>query len=55
MTIGNRPGEAPMDDHMTLDGGVHPDHPEDKESHVYVGSKARWETISDGLPQFETE
>ncbi len=39
----------------TLDGGVHPGHPEDKESHIYVGSKAGWETISDGLPQFETE
>lgn len=38
----------------TLDGGVHPGHPADKECHIYVGSKAEWERISDDLPQYET-
>jgi hypothetical protein len=37
----------------TLDGGKHPGHPADKECHIYVGSKAEWERISDGLPQYE--
>lgn len=36
----------------TLDGGVHPGHPSDKECHIHVGSKAVWETIGDDLPQF---
>jgi len=39
----------------TLDGGKHPGHPRDMECHIYVGSKVEWETIADGLPQFETE
>jgi len=38
----------------TLDGGVHPGHPADKECHIYVGSKAEWERIMDDLPQYET-
>ncbi len=38
----------------TLDGGVHPGHPADKECHIYVGSKAEWERISDDLPQYDT-
>lgn len=38
----------------TLDGGKHPGHPAESESHIYVRSKAEWETIGDGLPQFET-
>jgi hypothetical protein len=37
----------------TLDGGRHPGHPAHKECHIYVGSKAEWERISDGLPQYE--
>jgi len=36
----------------TLDGGKHPGHPADKECHIYVGSKAEWERIADGLPQY---
>jgi hypothetical protein len=38
----------------SLDDGAHPGHPADKESHIYVGSKASWETIADGLPQYDT-
>lgn len=38
----------------TLDGGMHPGHPPDKECHIYVGSKAEWERIGDDLPQYET-
>lgn len=38
----------------TLDGGKHPGHPAGSESHIYASSKAEWETIGDGLPQFET-
>jgi hypothetical protein len=29
-----------------------PGHPAEKECHIYVGSKAEWERISDGLPQY---
>lgn len=36
----------------TLDGGVHPGHPIGSECHIYVGSKAMWETIGDGLAQY---
>lgn len=38
----------------TLDGGVHPGHPDGKESHIYVGSKAEWERIADDLPKYDT-
>lgn len=38
----------------SLDDGAHPGHPTDKECHIYVRSKVPWETISDGLPQYET-
>ena len=38
----------------TLDGGRHPGHPAGKECHIYVGSKAEWDNIRDGLPQYET-
>ena len=38
----------------TLDGGVHPGHPVDKEAHIYVGSKAEWDHIADGLPMYDT-
>ncbi|MFO0993660.1 MAG: GFA family protein [Hyphomicrobiales bacterium] len=37
----------------TLDGGVHPGHPREKESHIHVASKAGWETIGDDLPQYD--
>lgn len=37
----------------TLDGGVHPGHPADKEAHIHVGSKAAWERITDDLPKYE--
>jgi hypothetical protein len=38
----------------TLDGGVHPGHPAGTESHIYVGSKAEWDTICGNLPQYDT-
>lgn len=38
----------------TLDGGKHPGHAASKESHIYAGSKAEWETIAGSLPQYET-
>lgn len=38
----------------TLDGGLHPGHPLGSERHAEVGSKAKWERISDNLPRFET-
>jgi hypothetical protein len=38
----------------TLDGGKHPGHLADKEVHIYVGSKAEWERISDDLPKYDT-
>lgn len=37
----------------TLDGGVHPGHPSDKECHIHVGSSAVWEIIGDDLPKYE--
>ncbi len=37
----------------TLDGGVHPGHPPEKESHTYVASKAEWDRIPDGIAQFD--
>jgi len=39
----------------TLDGGVHPGHPSDKESHIYVGSKAEWDTLGEGIARFEAD
>lgn len=35
----------------TLDGGVHPGHPAEKESHTFVGSKAEWDRFDVGLPR----
>jgi hypothetical protein len=37
----------------TIDGGRHPGHPPGSECHIYVRSKAEWETIADGLPQYQ--
>jgi len=37
----------------TIDGGRHPGHPPGSESHIYVRSKAEWEVIADGLPQYQ--
>lgn len=37
----------------TLDGGKHPGHPADKESHIYVGSRAEWDRFDDDLPKYE--
>ena len=37
----------------TLDGGVHPGHPEASEHHVHVGSKANWESFEDSLPRHD--
>lgn len=38
----------------TLDGGVHPGHPEGTESHTYMRSRAEWDRTADDLPKFET-
>ena len=38
----------------TLDGGVHPGHPDGTESHVHVASKAEWDRIGDDLPKYKT-
>ena len=35
----------------TLDGGVHPGHPDGAEYHVFVESKADWEAFEDNLPR----
>lgn len=37
----------------TLDGGAHPGQPKEKEFHIFVGSKAPWYAITDGLPQHQ--
>lgn len=37
----------------TLDGGVHPGHPADKECHIHVGSRAEWDVIAPGLPAYD--
>lgn len=37
----------------SLDGGVHPGHSADAECHIHVGSKAVWEQIEGGFPQYE--
>ena len=36
----------------TLDGGVHPGHPEGAEHHIHVGSKVTWEHFEDALPNY---
>ncbi|TFH12160.1 MAG: GFA family protein [Lentisphaerales bacterium] len=38
----------------TLDGGAHPGHPPDKESHVYMRSKAQWDRTADDLIKYST-
>ena len=38
----------------TLDDGVHPGHPPDKESHTYMRSKAEWDRTADDLAKYET-
>jgi hypothetical protein len=38
----------------TLDGGVHPGHPPNKESHIYMGSRAEWDRTADDLAKYET-
>lgn len=37
----------------TLDDGVHPGHPPDKEAHTFVGSRAKWDHFNDHLPRFD--
>lgn len=39
----------------TLDGGVHPGHPAGKESHIYLGSKAEWDCLGEGIARYETD
>lgn len=39
----------------TLDGGVHPGHPAEKESHIYVGSRAEWDCLGEGIARYEEE
>lgn len=36
-----------------LDEGADPGHADEKVNHIFVGSKAPWFEIADGLPQFE--
>jgi hypothetical protein len=38
----------------TLDGGVHPGHSPDKESHIYMRSKAEWDRTADDLIKYKT-
>ena len=38
----------------TLDGGVHPGHPADKEAHTYMSFKAQWDRTADDLPKYDT-
>ena len=38
----------------TLDDGVHPGHPPDKESHTYMHSKAEWDRTADDPAKYET-
>lgn len=37
----------------TLDGGIHPGHPDGTECHIHVGSKAVWDLLGDDLPKFD--
>ncbi len=37
----------------SLDDGAHPGHPDDKEAHIFVDSKAPWEQIPAGTRQFD--
>jgi hypothetical protein len=39
----------------SLDGGVDPGHPREMESHIYMGSRAEWEHVSDAIPHYEKE
>ena len=39
----------------TLDGGLNPGHPKNMESHTYIGSKAKWEHVSEAIPHFEKD
>ncbi len=39
----------------TLDGGVDPGHPRDREYHGYMRSRAEWEHVSDAIPHFEKD
>jgi hypothetical protein len=38
----------------TLDGGVHPGHPDGTEIHIQVGSKAEWARLDSELPRYDT-
>ena len=51
MTVDNFPDEIYVWV-ASLDGGAHPGHPTNREAHIFVGSKAPWEQVADGLPQF---
>lgn len=37
----------------TLDGGAHPGHAEGAENHIYVASKAPWESVEPRLPRHD--
>ena len=37
----------------TLDSGVDPGHPCEMESHIFMGSRAEWEHVSDDILQYE--
>jgi hypothetical protein len=38
----------------TLDGGVHPGHPADKETHIYFSHRAEWARVEDDFPKYDT-
>ncbi|MEM9775141.1 MAG: GFA family protein [Chloroflexota bacterium] len=38
----------------SLDDGAHPEHPADKEAHIFIGSKADWEHVSPDIQQFDS-
>jgi len=39
----------------TLDDGLDPGHPREMESHIFMGSRAKWEHVSDVIPHYEAE
>lgn len=38
----------------SLDDGMHPGHSDERECHIFVGSRAPWDRFDEGLPEHET-
>ena len=38
----------------SLDEGMHPGHPQDRECHIFVGSKPCWDPLDQALPRHDT-